>query len=91
MSTHRGMFVIVSLFLLLRSVLSYYQDNSAENDADEYEELKGDGIIDNTLWKTNDDTYTSYPENIKDVLLKNDPELLYVTSMNRKRNSTVSN
>lgn len=95
MSAHQGSLVMLSLILLLRSVLSYYQDNSLENEIEEFDDLPSDTAADGNIpWKTNYNLYSSYPENTKDpknvLLLKDDPELYLVTSLNRKHSNAVS-
>lgn len=88
MPSQSGIFVMISIFVLFRSASSYYQEGATENDADDFVELKTDTIGD---WKSNnDDAYTSYPESIKQILLKNDPQLFFVTSMHRRPDDMVS-
>lgn len=79
-----------SFILLLRSAVSYYQDNSWDSDIDDIDE-QNEAPADGVNWKSNDDIYNSYPDNMKDVLLlKENPQLYLVTSMNRQRDNMVS-
>lgn len=87
MLSNSGMFVMVSIFVLFRSTLSYYQEGAAENDGD-FDELKNDVMGE---WKgTNDNSYSAYPQSIKQLLLKNNPQLFFVTSMHRRPGDMVS-
>ena len=101
MPSSSAMFVMVSICVLFRSALSYYQEGATENDGD-FDELKND-VMGNSEWKSggggsssssnnnNDDTYSSYPaESMKQILLKNDPQLFFVTSMQRQVDDMVS-
>lgn len=79
--------VMLLLILLLRSVQSYYIENTIDNDVNEFDEdVPSDAVNGGVSWKSNDD-YT-YPENLKDVvLMKENPKLYFVTSVDRKRDN----
>lgn len=84
MPSSRAIFVMVSISILFTSVLSHYREGAIENDGD-FDELKNEVI--GGEWKTgsDDDAYSSYPaESIKQILLRNDPQLFFVTSMQRR-------